>query len=46
MSDELDPEFERRRKQRALVTAIILGAMALLFFFVAMAKIAREGSGA
>ena len=35
-----DDEFIRRRKSRSLVTGLLLGAMVLLFYFIAMAKIA------
>ena len=31
-------EFDRRRKSRALVTALLLGAMVALFYFIAIAK--------
>lgn len=31
-------EFDRRRKSRALVTALILGGMVALFYFIAIAK--------
>ena len=31
-------EFDRRRKSRAVVTALILGAMVVLFYFIAMAR--------
>jgi predicted nucleic acid-binding Zn ribbon protein len=32
-------EFERRRKSRATVTALILGALVVLIFALAIAKI-------
>ncbi len=32
-------EFDRRRKSRALVTALILGGLVALFYFVTIAKI-------
>jgi len=32
-------EFDRRRRSRALVTALILGGMAVLFYFITIAKI-------
>jgi hypothetical protein len=32
-------EVRRRQRSRALVTALILGALAVLFFFVTIAKI-------
>ena len=32
-------EFERRRNARALVTAIVLGALVVLIFALAIAKI-------
>jgi hypothetical protein len=31
-------EFDRRRMSRAIVTALILGGMVALFYFVAIAK--------
>jgi hypothetical protein len=31
-------EFDRRRRQRAIVTGIALGALAVLFYFIAIAK--------
>lgn len=34
------PEFDRRRRSRAIVTAVLLGAMVLLFYFISIAKIA------
>jgi hypothetical protein len=34
-----DDEFTRRRKSRSVVTALILGAFAVLFFFMTIAKI-------
>ena len=38
MSDHRD-EARRRQKSRSLVTALILGAFAILFFFITIAKI-------
>jgi hypothetical protein len=35
-----DDEFLRRRKSRSIVTALILGGLAVLFFFITLAKIA------
>ncbi|MES2288982.1 MAG: hypothetical protein V4530_04530 [Pseudomonadota bacterium] len=32
------PEFDRRRRSRAIVTALLLGAMVLLFYFISIAK--------
>lgn len=32
------PEFDRRRRSRAVVTAVLLGAMVLLFYFISIAK--------
>ena len=32
-------EFDRRRRQRAIVTAIILIALVALFYFVTLAKL-------
>ncbi len=37
-----EKEYRRRQKSRALVMAVILGALALLFFFITMEKI-RSG---
>ena len=34
-----DPEFDRRRKQRALVTALLLLAMVALFYFITLARL-------
>jgi hypothetical protein len=31
-------EFDRRRRSRALVTALLLGGMVALFYFIAIAK--------
>ena len=33
-------EFERRRRQRAIITAVILVAMVALFYFITLAKLA------
>lgn len=33
------PEFDRRRRSRAIVTAVLLGALVLLFYFISIAKI-------
>ena len=33
-------EFTRRRKSRALVTALLLGGLVVLFYFITIAKIA------
>ena len=38
MSPEEEIEFRRRQKARARVTALILGALVVLFFFMAIAK--------
>ena len=35
-----DDEFLRRRKSRSIVTALILAGLAVLFFFITLAKIA------
>ncbi|MFZ4747144.1 MAG: hypothetical protein ACOYLK_09660 [Sphingomonas sp.] len=32
-------EFDRRRKSRALVTALILGGLVALFYFITLARI-------
>lgn len=34
-----EQEYRRRQKSRATVMGLILGALALLFFFITMAKI-------
>lgn len=34
-----EAEYRRRQKSRALVTGLILGGLALLFFFITLAKI-------
>jgi hypothetical protein len=37
---EIDPdEFNRRRKSRSLVTALLLVAMAALFYMITLARI-------
>ncbi len=38
MTPEERTEFDRRRKGRAVVTALILGSMVALFYFIAIAK--------
>lgn len=40
MSDQND-EFNRRRKQRSLVTALLLVGMCLLFYFITLARISQ-----
>ncbi len=37
-----DEEFERRRRSRALITALLLVAMAALFYFITLAKLTSE----
>lgn len=37
-----DDEFTRRRKSRALVTALILGGFVILFYFMTIAKITGQ----
>jgi hypothetical protein len=37
-----DDEFTRRRKSRALVTALILGGFVVLFYFMTIAKITGQ----
>lgn len=32
-------EFDRRRRSRAIVTALLLAAMVLMFYFVSLARI-------
>lgn len=32
-------EFDRRRKGRAIITALILGGMVALFYFITLARI-------
>lgn len=32
-------EFDRRRKGRAIVTALLLGGIVALFYFIALARI-------
>lgn len=34
-----EQEYRRRQKSRSIVMGLILGALALLFFFITMAKI-------
>lgn len=38
MTPDEQKEFDRRRKGRAVVTALILGGLAALFYFIAIAK--------
>ncbi len=38
MSDQND-EFNRRRQQRSIVTAVLLIGMCLLFYFITLARI-------
>ncbi len=38
MSDQND-EFNRRRQQRSMVTAVLLIGMCLLFYFITLARI-------
>jgi nitrate/TMAO reductase-like tetraheme cytochrome c subunit len=37
-----DDEFTRRRKSRALVTALILGGFVVLFYFMTIAKVTGQ----
>jgi hypothetical protein len=37
-----DDEFTRRRKSRAIVTAVILGGFVILFYFITIAKITNQ----
>lgn len=39
-----DDEFNRRRKSRALVTALALVGMVVLFYFVTLARIGQAAS--
>ena len=34
-----EAEYRRRQKQRSRLTGLLLGALALLFFFITIAKI-------
>ncbi len=34
-----DDEFNRRRRSKALVTALLLGAMVVLFYLITLARI-------
>jgi hypothetical protein len=36
-----DDEFTRRRKSRAIVTAVLLLGLVLLFYFITIARIAN-----
>lgn len=40
--DPQRPEFDRRRRQRNLVTALALFAMVALFYFMGAAKLVSE----
>jgi hypothetical protein len=40
---EFEPEFQRRRNSRAVVTALLLVAMCLLFYFITLARIGHSG---
>ncbi len=35
-------EFDRRRRARAIVTALILGGMVALFYFITIARVAGD----
>jgi hypothetical protein len=37
-----EDEFTRRRKSRAIVTAVILGGMVILFYLITIAKITNQ----
>jgi hypothetical protein len=39
LSPEQQREFDRRKKNRSMVTAVILGALVILIFALAIAKI-------
>jgi hypothetical protein len=36
-----DPEFDKRRRQRAIVTALLLAGLAALFYFITLARIGQ-----
>jgi hypothetical protein len=36
-----DDEFDKRRRQRAIVTAVILAGVAALFYFITLARIGQ-----
>lgn len=38
MTPELEPEIRRRQRQRARVTALLLGAFVILMFAITIAK--------
>ena len=40
---EFEPEFQRRRKSRSVVTAVALIVMCLLFYFITLARIGHPG---
>lgn len=37
----MNDEFDKRRRQRALVTALLLAGLALLFYFITLARISQ-----
>lgn len=40
MTPEQQRQIEKRQRTRSIITALILGAMVLLFFFIALSKMA------
>lgn len=45
MTPEEEVLYRKRQRSRAIVTALILGAMVILFFFIAMARIQQGMTG-
>lgn len=39
MSDDSDDNIRQKQRSRALVTALLLGALVVLFYFITIAKI-------
>ncbi len=35
----MSPEFDRRRRARAMVTGLLLGALVILFYLIAIVRI-------
>ncbi len=42
----MNDEFDKRRRQRAIVTALLLAGIAALFYFITLARIAERGVAA
>jgi hypothetical protein len=40
----MNDEFEKRRRQRAIITAVLLVGMAALFYFITLARLTQEAA--